>query len=113
MKNKQIIDSWNKIKPDTAADARMLDAILTYNQSEHSDKKIHSRKFNRKWFIAISACLLLFIAFTAIINNGRLISKVYKSYINGGTLSFYKSEEPMGLGSIDFGRSAEIGRAHV
>ena len=28
MKNKRIIDSWSKIKPDSAADARMLNAIL-------------------------------------------------------------------------------------
>jgi hypothetical protein len=38
MKNKQITDSWNKIRLDSAADARMLKAILAHNRSGQSEK---------------------------------------------------------------------------
>ena len=33
MKNKKIIDAWNKIEPDSAADTRILNAILDHNHS--------------------------------------------------------------------------------
>lgn len=56
MKNKRIIDSWNKAEPDSAADKRMLAAILARNHSGATVKK--------KWLTPIAASLVLVIAIT-------------------------------------------------
>ena len=62
MKNKQIIDSWNKIVPDGAADERMLRAILGSNRSAKTSKggiSAVDRSLNWKWLVPIAACLVL------------------------------------------------------
>lgn len=70
MKNKQIIDSWNKIEPDSAADARMLEAILARNQpGKTKQKEAYSMKktYNWKRLAPIAACLALAVAGAVII----------------------------------------------
>ncbi|MCL2002515.1 MAG: hypothetical protein FWG72_00730 [Oscillospiraceae bacterium] len=73
MKNKQFIDAWNKIAPDSAADARMLDAILARNQAMRQTKKgeVYTmiQKFNRKW-LAAAACLIVVAAVAIPLLNG-------------------------------------------
>jgi hypothetical protein len=108
MKNKQVIDSWNKIEPDSDADARMLDAILARNQSVNQSKKKEaftmSKIFTLNRLAPIAACLVVVIAITAIFGNnaGWFGGKVYAVELDGGTLNFYKSGA-VGSGNLDFG----------
>jgi hypothetical protein len=63
MKNKRIIDSWNKIGPDDAAEARMLGAILARNHlgtTKEGETITMKRTIKRKWLVPIVACLTLF-----------------------------------------------------
>lgn len=65
MKNKGIIDSWNKIEPDSAADERMLDVILARNNSPKTGKeKVFTifKSLNWKRLTPIVAFLVLAIA---------------------------------------------------
>jgi hypothetical protein len=63
MKNKRIINSWNKVEPDNTADERMLAAILARKHSGRTVKK--------KWLAPIAASLALVIAITIpFLNNG-------------------------------------------
>lgn len=108
MKNNKIVDSWNKIEPDSTADERMLNAILARNQSSLSDKKkvhIMSKSINRKWFAPIAACFVMVVALTAIIgNNANWFGPTTFStdLRSGETLTFYRSDVP-NTASIDFG----------
>lgn len=74
MKNKRIVDSWNKIEPDATAEARMLDSILAHNHSSEAEggKVITMNKvFNWKRLVPIAACLALAVAIIIpFINNG-------------------------------------------
>lgn len=74
MKNKRIVDSWNKIEPDAAAEARMLDSILAHNHSGEAEegKVITMNKvFNWKRLTTIAACLVMAVAITIpFLNNG-------------------------------------------
>lgn len=59
-----MINSWNKIKPNEAADERMLDNILTYNRSQNSkEEEVNkmNRKFNWKIFGPVIACTVLVV----------------------------------------------------
>jgi len=110
MKNKRMIDSWNKIEPDSAADVRMLDAILARNRLGQFAKRkafTMNKAFNWKRLAPVAACLVMIIAVTAIFGNnaGWFGSKVYTAELSGGTLSFYKSDD-VGVGSLDFGFEA-------
>ena len=108
MKNKQVIDSWNKIEPDSAADARMLGAILARNQS--MNQPIKKEIFTMSKFITlnrlapVAACLVMVIAIMAIFGNnaGWFGGNTHTVELNGGTLNFYKSGS-LGTGSLDFG----------
>ena len=65
MKKKRIVDSWNKIEPNAAAEARMLDSILTRNHSGKAEegKVITINKAsNWKRLATIAACLVFAIA---------------------------------------------------
>jgi len=108
MKNKRIIDSWNKIEPDSAADVRMLDAILARNRLGRFEKRkvfTMNKAFNWKRLAPVAACLVMIIAVTAIFGNnaGWFGSKVYTAELNGGTLSFYKSGSLGAENKLDFG----------
>ena len=73
MKNEKIIDSWGKIRPDWAADQRMLRAILASNRAEQTKKGgilAVKRPFNRRWLIPIAACLVLGLAIVPFLNRG-------------------------------------------
>jgi len=65
MKNNRIIESWNKIEPGNAADARMLGAILTRNRRTGQSKKGKAftmnkkRTLNWKWLAPVVACLVI------------------------------------------------------
>ena len=65
MKNKRIIDSWSKAELDSAADERILFAILTRNHSASESKKGNVFNMQKKtyWkiFAPIAACLLIAI----------------------------------------------------
>ncbi len=63
MKNKQIIDSWNKVNPDSTADERMLASILARNH--------YGKTVKKKWLAPSAASLVLVIAITIpFLNNG-------------------------------------------
>ena len=107
MKNKRIIDSWNKIEPDSTADARMLGAILARNQSGKSEKRkvsFMNKVLNFKRLAPVAVCLVMVLAVIAIFGNnaGWFSGKIYTAELDGGTLNFYKSGSP-GAGSLDFG----------
>lgn len=62
---KQVVNSWNKIEPNAATEARMLDLILARNHSGEAEegKVITMNKvFNWKRLTPIAACLVLAIA---------------------------------------------------
>jgi len=65
MKNKKIIDAWNKIELDAAADARMLEAIIAHNQSK--TRKVYPMNKTFKRLVPIAACLALAIAAAVVI----------------------------------------------
>ena len=106
MKNEQIIGTWNKVEPDSAADERMLGAILARNQSVGQSKKgkVLTMKKTITWkrLTPIAACLVMVIAITAIFGNnaGWFDGKVYTAELNGGTLNFHKKS--VGAGSMAF-----------
>jgi hypothetical protein len=94
MKNKQIKDSWSKIQPSSAADERMLGAILEYNHSLYGDKAFGNRAFIKKRLSLIAACLMVVIALTAVIcNNHNLLGIGVHTEESGtsGGLNYYKS----------------------
>ena len=92
MKNKRIIDSWSKIKPDSAADARMLNAILARNRSRKTVRErvyTVNRAHNWKRLAPIAVCLVLVIAMAIpFLNRGggnfdlKLSNGVKVNYVN-------------------------------
>lgn len=56
MKNQKIIESWNKIEPNTGAKERMLDSILEDNQSGLRQK---TRASALKWALPLAAVAVL------------------------------------------------------
>ncbi len=67
MKDQSIINAWNKIEPDAAADARMLQSILARNRSlievevKEGRDSAH-KKSHRKWLVPLAVCLALVLA---------------------------------------------------
>lgn len=103
MKNKQIIESWNKIEPDSAADERILSAILTYNHSGKSEKKkVYPKTLNRKRLALIAACFVVAIALVGIFGKsaGWFGGKVLSTNLDDGTLNFYKSNSISNAASL-------------
>ena len=88
VRNEQIINSWNRIKPDNATHERILNNVLD---------RIHS-KTNKtpywKRLAPVAACLVMVIIFTTVIgiNTGWFGGKTYTVELSGGTLHFYKSD---------------------
>ena len=115
MKNKRIVDSWNKIGPDGAAEARMLDSILSRNHAEQSKKKTAfamANIFNWRRYAPIAACLIV----AAVLGNnaGWFGGKTLAADLGGGnTLNFYKSNSVGGEASFawdaDWGESISRG----
>lgn len=65
MKHDKLIESWDKILPDEAADARMRSKIMAY-QREHTKKgKVISMTKAMKMVIPVAACLALAVTGTA------------------------------------------------
>lgn len=108
MKNNRIIDSWNKIEPDSTADERMLDAILVRNHSDKIKNEkvfIMSKTFNWKRLAPVAVCFVLLVAVTAVVGNNAnwFRSSIYTEALGeSGVLSFYKSDVPAAT-SVDFG----------
>lgn len=106
MKNKQIINSWNKIKPDNAANERMLAALISRNNSgQFAREKAYPMKksLNWKWLAPIMTCLVLIVAFVGVFGNnaGWFGGRVYTTSIgDSGTLSFYKMDNMPGEASF-------------
>jgi hypothetical protein len=95
MKNKRIIDSWNKIEPDSAADERILSAIIARNHAGQSERgTVNPMNKTRYWkrLAPIAACFVAVIALVAVVggNSGWFGSKTLVADIDGGTLAFYK-----------------------
>lgn len=105
MKNKRIINSWDKIEPDSVADARMLDAVLARNHSSEKRKGSSMNKaLNWRRLAPVAACLIMVVAITAVFGNnaGWFDGKIYTAETGGGTLNFYKSASSS-ASSLDFG----------
>lgn len=65
MKNKQIIESWNKIKPDDIATERMLNKILAHTRSCKTGKEktaATNKTFSINRIILVSFCFFLAVA---------------------------------------------------
>jgi len=78
MKNKQIINSWNKIEPDDALKKRMLAKVLIQFESEsHQVKKTFSMK---KVFKPLAVCLLLAVVFYVLLFEGGNIIQYHLAY---------------------------------
>ncbi|SEW39678.1 hypothetical protein [[Clostridium] fimetarium] len=78
MKNKQIINSWNKIEPDDALKNRMLAKILIQLESEvHQEKKTFSMK---KVYKPLAVCLLLAVVFYVLLFKGGNIMQNHSAY---------------------------------
>jgi len=78
MKNKQIINSWNKIEPDDALKNRMLVKILIQLESEvHQEKMTFSMK---KVYKPLAACLLLAVVFYVLLFKGGNIMQNHSAY---------------------------------
>lgn len=116
MKNERIVDSWNRIKPDSAADERMLSAILARNQAGQSEKeKVYpmNRTINWKRLTPIAACFMVVVAIMGIIGNnaGWFGGKILIVDVDGGTLSFHKGGNGVGEASyvwdVDWGDHIE------
>ena len=107
MINKHIFfNLYNKIEPDSAADERMLTAILNRNYEAKTKKEgvnIMNKSFNWKRLAPIIACLVLALVLTGVIgNNANWFSTVYTEELdNGATLNFYKFDAPSS-GSIAY-----------
>ncbi|MDR3295931.1 MAG: hypothetical protein LBT26_08920 [Clostridiales Family XIII bacterium] len=106
MKNKRIVDSWDKIETDSAADERMLSAILARNHSgkyERNKVNTMNRTINWKRLAPIAACFVFVFALVGVFGNnaGWFGSKTYVANLSGGTLSFYNADMP-GEGSFHF-----------
>lgn len=63
MKNKKIVESWNKIEPDGAANDRMLDAILEKNRSVQAQGGTKTSRMRKnswiKWGAVAAAVVVL------------------------------------------------------
>jgi len=107
MKSKRIIDSWNKIEPDSAADARMLTAIINHNQARTAKigKSFSEREIvNWRLLAPIAACLIIAVTIAAVYmsNSGWFGNRVLTVGLDGGgTISFYMDNVP-GAGSLSF-----------
>jgi nitrate reductase NapE component len=115
MRNKRIVDSWNKIEPDSAADARMLDAIIARNHAGQSEKnKVSTMNKTLDWkrLAPIAACLVLVVALVGVFGNnaGWFGSKTYTAELGeSGTLNFYKNNKIPG--EADFAWDENWGEA--
>lgn len=74
MKNKRMIDSWNKIEPDATAEARMLESILARNRSEEAAEEeglMAKKGLNWKRLAPVALCFAMAVAIaTPLLNNG-------------------------------------------
>jgi hypothetical protein len=97
MKNERIIGSWNKIGPDAATEARMLDSILVRTQSGQFEKgKVFNmnKALNRKRLAPLAACLAVVVALVVVFGNtaGWFGGKTLTADLGDGTLNFHKSD---------------------
>lgn len=73
MKNKRIIDSWNKIKPDSDAEKHMLDTILARKHSVEKETRKDNymkRCWNLKRLAPVAACIVLAVTISIpLLNN--------------------------------------------
>ncbi|HBT63707.1 hypothetical protein QBE55_12235 [Eubacteriales bacterium mix99] len=106
MKNRRIIDSWNKIEPDSTADERMLSAILARNHSGKSErKKVYHMNKTLKRLAPIAACFVVVVAIVGVFGNnaGWFGGKTLVSDLgDSGTLNFYKADSVGGAASFSW-----------
>ncbi|MDR1059922.1 MAG: hypothetical protein LBL83_01630 [Clostridiales bacterium] len=119
MKNRQIINSWNKIEPSRAADERMLAAILARNHSHSGQPKngtasLVNRTLGWKRLAPLATCLALAVALigAGVLGNtaGWFGGKPFAADLgNSGTLNFYRNNSLPGAAS--FARDASWGES--
>ena len=106
MKNRKIIHAWQAIEPDSAADARMLVAILARNPSGKTKMKeaFTMKNLNWKRLAPIAACLVLTVAAVAVMGGTGLfgLSVQAMELGNGETVNFNKANAPRAA-TLDFG----------
>lgn len=105
MKNEQIIKSWNKIEPDSAAQERMQTAILSKSSSGTKSNQVISMNKSLHWkrIASLAACLMLVVAaLTASSNINWFGRGILTQTVENNTLHFYKNKAPA-RGSLDLG----------
>ena len=104
MKNKKIMQAWQAIEPDSAADARMLEAILARNRQGGTTKMkgvTPMKTLNWKRLAPVAACLVAAVAAVAIFSStGFNVQAVELG--NGETVNFSKTSMLL-VTSMDFG----------
>ena len=75
MKNNKFFDAWSKIEPDSAANARMLEAILAQNQKKIRKRYPMNKNLILKRLVPVAACLVLVAA--GVVAVPRLIAQPY------------------------------------
>ncbi len=114
MKNKRIIDSWNKIKPVDATNERMLAEILAYNNSGRNKNEKMSIKIkvsNWRRMPSVVACLVLIITAMVIVGNNVdwFQNDIYSIELGeNDTLDFYKHSTVPEIGNIHFNVSTTL-----
>lgn len=94
---KKLINSWDKINPDSAADERMKNAIFAKNDEAEParENKASLRKARlRKRLVPLAACFALLVALSVFLadNAGLFLPRAYSEDLGkSGKLSFYKS----------------------
>lgn len=110
MKNETIVNSWDKIEPNPASEARMLASILARNPSKQSEK---GGLLGRRRAVLITISLLLLVSFVGLLgsNAGWFGAKIYTADLgDGNTLVFYRtpSNEASFAWDIDWGSALSV-----
>jgi hypothetical protein len=86
MKSDLIINSWERVYPDKAADERIRGKILAYNHTHIQERKPFLTVNNIVKVLA--ACLIICLGFVYVLSDKPIVSE-----IGGDTLTFYSGGE--------------------
>jgi len=104
MQNKQIIDSWNKIKPSSAADTRMYNAILKYNRFEQSENPQGFKRSRRNRTVLVSVAAMLVLSALTVF----AMTNSFSLLIERLNPPFQSVLEPIEMVSVDQGIKMEV-----
>ncbi len=90
MRDKRIIESWNKVGPDKAAEARVLESVMARVQAGQPEK---DTAFWKR-LAPVAACFVFVVALAGVFGSsaGWFGSKVQTLDLGHSTLSFQKSD---------------------